>query len=137
MATLYTFISTVIGFIILDVIWLGLLMKDFYDSHLGALARRNGEALAPIWWSAVIVYILVPLGVTLFAVPRAIEGGTYWHAIGYGFVLGIITYGVYGFTSYALLENWSLRMMLIDVLWGGFASAVLTVIGYSVYNYFA
>ena len=35
------------------------------------------------------------------------------------FLLGIVIYGVYETTSYALLDKWTLNAVLLDTLWGG------------------
>ena len=36
-------------FLVMDLLWLGVVMKDFYAHELGDLARREGPALAPRW----------------------------------------------------------------------------------------
>ena len=35
------------------------------------------------------------------------------------FLLGIGVYAVYETTNYALLKNWPLKMVIMDILWGG------------------
>jgi len=47
------------------------------------------------------------------------------------FFLGIVIYGVYETTSYALLEKWPAQAMLIDTLWGGILFALTTYITYA------
>lgn len=44
------------------------------------------------------------------------------------FMLGVIVYGVYETTSYALLKNWKLKTVLIDTLWGGILFSLTTFI---------
>lgn len=41
------------------------------------------------------------------------------------FILGILSYGLYEYTTLALLKNWRLETTMIDTLWGGvlFASS--------------
>lgn len=34
-------------------------------------------------------------------------------------LLGLVIYGVYETTTYALLKNWKLQTVIIDTLWGG------------------
>ena len=34
-------------FLLIDLIWLGIVMKDFYSHELGELARRQEAAIAP------------------------------------------------------------------------------------------
>lgn len=35
------------------------------------------------------------------------------------FILGLVIYGVYETTTYALLKNWHIRTVITDTLWGG------------------
>ncbi len=103
-------------FLAMDFVWLGLLMPGFYKAELGALARVSGPDFAPIWWSAVAVYACLVAGIVVFVLPQA--EGRPARALVLGAVLGIVTYGTYDFTAYAVLAGWSLRMTVIDVLWG-------------------
>ena len=42
------------------------------------------------------------------------------------FILGICIYAVYEMTNYALLNNWHIRTVVIDTLWGGVLFALTT-----------
>ncbi len=42
------------------------------------------------------------------------------------FVLGVLIYGVYEFTNYALLKDWTLTVVAMDTLWGGVVFALTT-----------
>jgi uncharacterized membrane protein len=44
------------------------------------------------------------------------------------FMLGIGVYGVYEFTNYATITNWTREMVLVDTLWGGVVFAAATAI---------
>lgn len=41
------------------------------------------------------------------------------------FAMGLSTYAVYDFTSYALLKNYDLRFAIADTLWGGILFAAV------------
>jgi uncharacterized membrane protein len=47
------------------------------------------------------------------------------------FLLGIVIYGVYETTSYALLKKWKLSIVLMDTLWGGVLFGLTTALVYS------
>ena len=110
------FFVTAAVFIALDFLWLGLLMPSFYNAQLGALARRNGPSLTPIWWAAVLVYLMIPAGLQLFVLPRS---QTLAGAALIGAVFGVILNGVYDLTNYSTLAGWPLTLALVDVAWGG------------------
>lgn len=127
MHTLKLFAIALITFLVLDFIWLGCIANTLYSTEYGTLARRATDgSLAPIYFSAIIVYVLLALGIVLF--PVKIAQGQWLSALGYGALFGCITYGVYDFTNHAVLDHWSLKMSFIDLAWGTTASAITTLI---------
>ncbi len=112
--------------ILLDYLWLGLLMKRFYMSELGPYVRRRGDSIEPVYWAAALVYLLIPLGVALFALPRVTPESPLLSSIGWGALYGLILYGVYDFTNMATLERWPVRMVWVDLCWGCFLCAATT-----------
>ncbi len=105
-------------FLVVDLLWLGVVMKNFYDVEMGDLARREGGALAPRWGAAILIYLLIPAGIVLFVRPYLSPDQSYWTALTYGALFGLVVYGVYDLTNYSLIEKWSLRMTIADILWG-------------------
>jgi uncharacterized membrane protein len=105
-------------FLLIDLLWLGVIMKSFYAAELGDLARRQAGALAPRWGAAMIVYLLIPAGVVLFVRPLLGESSTLLQTFGWGALFGLVLYGVYDLTNLAILDKWSLRMTIADILWG-------------------
>ena len=51
------------------------------------------------------------------------------------FILGIIIYGVFDTTNYALFNNWSIITVITDTLWGGILFAITTFIVYQLQKY--
>jgi uncharacterized membrane protein len=113
-------------FLAIDFLWLGVIMSKFYKNELGVLARISNGSLTPVIWAAGIVYILIPLGVVLFALPRVSQGNLVTSSLFWGFIYGIVLYGVYDMTNYSLVSKWSLRMSIVDILWGGVINSVIT-----------
>ena len=113
------YISTIIVLLILDGIWLGLIATSFYKNELGALARREGDVLTPIWPAALVVYLALALGILWFVLPRVSAANPVMSAGLWGFAFGIIIYGVYDMTNLATLAGYSLRLAIVDILWGG------------------
>ena len=108
------------AFMVLDGIWLGLLMKNFYRDQLAPIVRLSGDGIAPNWPAALVVYVLLGTGIALFVMPRA---ATVSLAAAYGALFGLVVYGVYDFTNYSTLRQWPLVLALADVAWGAVASA--------------
>ena len=124
---LKTYVAATLVFLAMDFIWLGILMADFYKRHLGALARRSGDALNPIWWSAGVVYLLIPAAIVLFVLPK-VSSGSYAVAVAWGALFGVVLYGVYDFTNYATLEGWTLKLAVTDTVWGGVICGVTSAV---------
>jgi uncharacterized membrane protein len=110
----------ILGFVLLDGVWLGLLMKNFYRDQLAPIARLANGGFAPNWPAALAVYVFLGAGIALFVAPRATSLAS---AAGYGALFGLVVYGVYDFTNYSTLRQWPFVLTLIDVAWGAAASA--------------
>lgn len=109
-------------FLGIDALWLFVIAKNFYDKQFETFDRT--ARLAP----AILVYLLIPLGVLLFAVPKA--NGNYLHALGWGALFGLIGYGIYDLTNHAILSNFSFKLTIVDIIWGmtvcGISAVVIT-----------
>jgi uncharacterized membrane protein len=106
---------------VLDGVWLGLLMKNFYRDQLAPIVRLADGGIAPNWSAAFVVYGLLGTGIALFVMPRA---STVPLAAAYGALFGLVVYGVYDFTNYSTLRQWPFELALADMAWGAVASAV-------------
>ncbi len=104
--------------LVIDLIWLGVVMKSFYQAEIGDFARRIDGALAPRWPAAIMVYVLIPAGLVLFVRPAMGANATSLQALAWGALFGLVLYGVYDFTNRSILDHWPLRLTLADVAWG-------------------
>jgi uncharacterized membrane protein len=58
----------------------------------------------------------------------ALRSGSTAQAAVYGGILGLVTYGTYDLTNYATLRNWTLKITVIDLLYGAVVVAVVAVV---------
>jgi uncharacterized membrane protein len=101
----------------IDFIYLTII-KDFFGKQIQSV---QGSKLEVNFLGAAICYILLIVGINYFIIkPRK--------SVSEAFLLGIIIYGVYETTSYALFKNWSILTVIIDTLWGGVLFASTTYI---------
>ena len=110
------FLVTIMSVFIMDMLWLGIIAKNLYAQNIGLLLRKSGDAMTPIWWAAVLVYVCITIGILFFVLPKA--QGDYVLAFFGGVILGLVTYGIYDFTNYSILANWPLKITVIDFTWG-------------------
>ena len=109
------FLLALASFVVLDGLWLGVLMKDFYRRHLAHLARMADGGLAPVWPVAALVYPALAGGVTVLVLARAKSPG---EALALGAFFGLVTYGVYDLTNHATLRDWPAILTIVDISWG-------------------
>jgi uncharacterized membrane protein len=114
-----------VAFMVLDGVWLGLLMKQYYREQLAPIVRLADGGIAPNWPAAIVVYVLLGTGIALFVVPRA---PTVSSAAAFGALFGLVVYGVYDFTNYSTLRQWPFALTLADTAWGTLASAAAAVV---------
>lgn len=126
MKTTFTFLLAFILVPILDYLWIGLLMKNFYLTELGSLARTENGIFKPVIWSAALVYITLATSIIVFVLPLA--DGSILKAAGLGALMGACIYGCYDFTNLSIIQNWTLKMTLVDVVWGSVLCSVNSAI---------
>lgn len=99
-------------FVLGDLLWLGVVAKQFYHARLGHLM---GEVQ---WVAVALFYFVFMLGLTYFATYPSITKGTVLTAVVLGGLFGFFTYATYDFTNWATLRNWSGLVTLVDIIWG-------------------
>lgn len=112
-------------FLALDMIWLGLVAKNFYSNQIGFLMKSNIN-----WTAAIIFYLLFIVGLVLFIITPAIEKGSWFYALIFGALFGLITYATYDLTNLATIKNWPIILTIVDLIWGTVLAASVSVISF-------
>ena len=109
LATLY--FSTAIIFLALDAVMLTLHMQPLFQRYIGAMMLEKPKLIpAGIFYAAYIAGLLY-----LVSYPGLKTGAAVLIPAA---ILGAMAYGTYEFTSYAILKDWNMRMVITDVAWG-------------------
>lgn len=111
----FSLLLSAIVFISLDFVYLNV-MKGYFNKQIQAV---QGSPLEINYLGAALCYIFLIAGLNYFIIKPH-------KSISDAFLLGLVIYGVYETTSYALLKKWSLLSVLIDTLWGGTLFAATT-----------
>ncbi len=125
MKLVYAYLLTTVVFFIIDLLWLGLIAKDLYNRYLGSFLAEQVN-----WTAAIIFYLLFIVGIFIFVILPAVEQQSYMKALIYGALFGFFTYATYDLTNLATLKNWPLQIVFIDIVWGAFLTASVSVSGY-------
>ena len=113
-------------FIAIDSLWLGVIMKDFYHTHLHEINKYTTPHVRIFnMFAAFTSWMLIILGLMLFVLPKANMSDSYRTIFGWGACFGFIVYGVYNLTNLATIKAWPEQLVIYDLLWGTFASGTL------------
>jgi len=107
-------------FVLLDFIYLSINKRAFENQIITVQRVAMKVKIAP----TIVCYILLILGLYYFILRPH-------RSIMEAFFFGIVVYGVYDSTTYALLKKWDLTLALTDTLWGGTLMGLTTAITYA------
>jgi len=120
----YLYLLTIPVFFLIDMLWLGVLAKGFYQDKLGSF-------LGPVNWTAAIIFYLIFLvGILIFAVAPALAAQSLPKALILGALFGFFAYATYDFTNLATLKDWPVIVVVVDVIWGAVLSGSVAAISY-------
>jgi uncharacterized membrane protein len=119
------FFVALASFFAIDMVWLVLVAKSFYQKHIGFLMRPDIN-----WIAAIIFYLMFIAGLAIFVISPAVEKHSWIHALLFGSLFGLITYATYDLTNLATMKDWPLIVTIVDLIWGMVVSASVSVITY-------
>ena len=112
-------------FIVIDMIWLGLVARSFYRSQIGFMMKSDIN-----WIAAITFYLLFVGGLVVFVIAPAIEKNSWRHALLFGALFGVITYATYDLTNLATLKDWPILITIVDLVWGAVLAASVSTVTY-------
>lgn len=112
-------------FFAIDMIWLGLIAKDFYAKQIGGLMKPDIN-----WTAAIIFYLIFIAGLVVFVIMPAVLKNSWSHAVFMGALFGFVCYATYDLTNLAVAKDWPLLVTIIDLIWGAVLAASVSVITY-------
>ena len=113
--TLY--LATTLIFLILDAFMLQLHMQPLFQRHLGPMLAENIR-----WVPAAVFYLGYIAGLIYLVSWPALKTGS--AIVIPAAIIGAMAYGTYEFTSYAIMRDWHISMLITDVIWGTVLTAV-------------
>ncbi|HSM08796.1 MAG TPA: DUF2177 family protein [Gemmatimonadota bacterium] len=116
---------SIVAFLVLDAVWLGLVARNFYRDQMGDLLRSD-----PRWGAAGLFYALFVAGIVVFVTLPAVERASIGRALVFGGLFGLITYATYDLTNLAVLRGFPTLVAVVDLAWGATISAAVATIGY-------
>jgi len=116
---LKTIVLSSVLFLAIDAIYLTR-MSNFFNK---LVKNIQGSKLKFNALGAVICYIFLILGLNYFILSRnksPFEASLF----------GLVIYGVYESTNYAIFDKWNLEALMLDTIWGGILFYLTTFLTY-------
>jgi len=114
-------------FFAIDMVWLALIARNFYQNQIGFLMKPNVN-----WPAAIIFYLLFLIGLVVFVIEPAMAKREWMQALVKGALFGLITYATYDLTNLATLKDWPFTVVWVDMIWGTVLAASVSVITYAI-----
>ncbi|MCB9492650.1 MAG: DUF2177 family protein [Epsilonproteobacteria bacterium] len=100
-----------------ELVWIGVVASDFYKTNYGPLMRPATQMGALHWFAAVAVWVLVVSGQLVFLLPY-LKRCSWITSCMYGLFWGLITYGIYACTNFAVMAHSNISLLTVDIVWG-------------------
>jgi uncharacterized membrane protein len=120
------YIFTGLAFALIDSVWLRNAYTRLYQPEIGEMLMKGGFRLGP----AIAFYLLYIFGMMIFAVGPALSSGRWQTALVQGALLGFFCYMTYDLTNMATLKQWSMKVTILDLIWGTFLTGGTSAAGY-------
>lgn len=117
----YDLIKIFIVIVLIDLVYLYLIKSKFKE-------MVKSIQIIPLkmnYVGALIAYIFLSIGLHKFIIEPKKD-------LNEAFLLGIVIYGVFEGTSMAIFQNWDIKILLVDIFWGG----TLFYLSAMVYRYY-
>jgi uncharacterized membrane protein len=121
------YLATLVVLIPIDFLFLGIVAKGFFAAQVGDMLGEIRPA------PAILFYLLYVAGILIFV--SASVGATWQSTLLYGALFGFFCYATFELTSLSLLKHWTWPVVLVDVSWGSFVTAVSSTAGHLIANW--
>jgi uncharacterized membrane protein len=123
------YLATLIVLIPIDFLFLGIVAKGFFTSEVGDMLGEVKPA------PAILFYLLYVAGILIFVSGPVTA--TWQTTLLYGALFGLFCYATFELTSLSLLKHWTWTVVVVDVSWGSFVTAVSSAAGLLIADWLA
>ena len=111
------FLISAILLVVIDFFYLNII-RSYFENQVKIV---QGTPLQVNFLGIILCYIFLIFGLNYFIIKSKRSAYD-------AFLLGILIYGVFETTNYALFNKWSIFTVILDTLWGGTLFAIVTFI---------
>lgn len=96
--------------------------RHLYENQIVTI-QRVAMTIKPL--GAIACYFFLTFGILYFIILPS-QGQSKMDAVCRAFFLGLVVYGVYASTVYAILKKWKPEIAIMDTIWGGILFSTVT-----------
>ena len=127
---LLVYCATLMVMVALDMVWLGVVARDFYKNRMGDMLEFHAVP-------GIVFYVLYAVGIVLFVNGNSSATTMGWQTIAlYGALFGFFAYSTYDLTNLATIRGWSVSLAMVDMLWGTIVTGIAACAGIIITRYF-
>ena len=119
------YFATLVIFGGLDLLWVWAISKRLYRTYAEGLLRAKFNAIP-----AVVFYLFYTVGLMVFVIVPAFHNTSLGQAMGMGALFGLFTFGTYALVNLTVIRDWSLLVVLVDIIEGMFITGIACTVAY-------
>jgi uncharacterized membrane protein len=116
---------TLAVFAAVDLLWVWAISRRLYRRNLEGLLRAKFNVIP-----AVVFYLIYIVGLMIFVIVPAFNNTSLGQAMGMGILFGMFTFGTYTLVNLVILRDWSLLIVLVDLIKGMFVTGVACTVAF-------
>jgi uncharacterized membrane protein len=118
------YVATMVVFLGLDFSFL-ILANPTYKQEIGPLLLTTLNIPA-----SAAFYLTYLFGIVLFVVAPGLKDGRWRRVLLMGAAFGLVAYATYDLTNLATLKGFSVKIVMIDLVWGMVVTGASSTVGY-------
>lgn len=109
-------------YLVMDFIWI----QSNFTMYNNSVMKIQNKPIAFRMTPAIIAYGLLVLNIVYILIPLTKKLSNIKRSLVFA-ISGLVIYGVYNATTYAIIENYPLHVAIIDTLWGLISHLILSL----------
>ncbi|NCS99119.1 DUF2177 family protein [Candidatus Parcubacteria bacterium] len=119
------YLSVFGAFLLVDFTWIIFGANPLYQAEVGEILAESFRIVP-----AFLAYIGLVAGLFIFAINPSYREGKFFKSIVLGSLFGVFAYAIFALTNLAVIDVWTWKVAITDIVWGGVIGAIVGGIGY-------
>ncbi|MDA9129288.1 DUF2177 family protein [Candidatus Gracilibacteria bacterium] len=126
-----------VGYLVIlvgDAIFLGRVVHQFIIDKFGPLVESTNGSINMNLGVGLVAWFVIVMMIFVFVLKSGLVS-SYQTALGYGALMGLLMYAMYDLTNLTFLKDYPVSFVMIDIAWGTFLCAMITVAMFAFQNW--